>query len=84
MLTSYHVSSCYCHPPPPDHLQNQSFQNSMSNGSIGMVESVPCSFPEIPGMRRGRTLVLASAQGKMLSFTSDLHCGQLAMTRKSG
>lgn len=49
-----------------------------------MVESVPCSFPEIPGMRRGRTLVLASAQGKMLSFTSDLHCGQLAMTRKSG
>lgn len=48
-----------------------------------MVESVPCSFSEIPGMRRGRELVLASAQGKMLSFTNGLHCGQLAMARKS-
>lgn len=48
-----------------------------------MVESVPCSFPEIPGMRRGRALVLASAQGKMLSFPNDLPCGQLATARKS-
>lgn len=44
-----------------------------------MVESVPCSFPEIPGMRRGRALVLASAQ----SVPNDLPCGQLATARKS-